>query len=79
MPFPGVTTGFEYLSLTPGEWLDSTDPGVAFATARPNARFEIAQVDNDVVLTYVAVPEPTTLTLGAVGIVCIVAAMRRRR
>ncbi|MCE9630594.1 MAG: autotransporter-associated beta strand repeat-containing protein [Planctomycetia bacterium] len=75
----GVTSGFDYLSLTPDAWLDGTDPGVAFATARPDSAFTLSLAGNDVVLSYTAVPEPATTLVVASGLLCAAVAMRRRR
>ena len=72
----GTTSGFGSLALTGTDWLDGF--GAALATARPDASFAIAQQGSDVVLTYTAVPEPSTLALVACGIAAAAIARRRR-
>jgi len=70
----GVTTGFGNLSLG-GSLLDSY--GLALDASR--GYFGLVQNDQDVVLTFTAVPEPATIVLlgaGGVGAACM---LRRRR
>ena len=61
----GTTTGFSNLSLTTLDWLDGA--GNPLSTSQPYAFFSLSQVGSDVVLTYSAVPEPSTLALVGVG------------
>jgi autotransporter-associated beta strand protein len=52
----GATTGETNLAVSTQAWLDST--ATPFATARPNGSFSVGMTGQDVVLNYVAVPEP---------------------
>ena len=72
----GTTTSFGSLSLTAADWLDGV--GLTLSAVRPHATFSLAQQGSDVVLTYAAVPEPSTLVLAGLGIAAAIAIRRRR-
>ena len=72
----GTTTGFSNFSLTTLDWLDGT--GTALSTVHPNASFSLAQQGGDVVLTYSAVPEPSTLVLVVLGAAFAACGISRR-
>jgi autotransporter-associated beta strand protein len=56
---------------------DST--GASLVSKRPNASFAVSQTGGDLVLTYLAVPEPSTLALAGVGLAASAWLLRRRR
>jgi hypothetical protein len=72
----GSTSNFGNLGLTSINWLDSgaNTP----SSVRSGASFNVSQVGTDVLINYVAVPEPASLAIlaagGAIGLV-----MLRRR
>jgi len=55
--------------------VDST--GASLATARPGASFNVTNDSGNVVLNYVAVPEPTTLALALAGLAAAAGGIRR--
>jgi autotransporter-associated beta strand protein len=73
----GSTTGFANLSLAPGSYLDSGSNSLA--SARSSASFSLVQSGNDVVVSYVAVPEPGGFALAGLGLAAAAFAYRRRR
>ena len=72
----GTMSGFGLLSISGTSWLDGF--GTALGDARPQAGFAVSQVGSDVVLTYSAVPEPSTLVLVGLGVAAAVVIRRRR-
>jgi autotransporter-associated beta strand protein len=72
----GTVTGFENLSLS-GLLLDSL--GNSLASQRAGANFGLSQVNNDVYLTYTAVPEPSTYALLVLGAAALGTHLWRRR
>ena len=72
----GTTSSFGNLSLGGTNWLDGF--GIALGDARPQAGFSVSQQGSDVVLTYSAVPEPSSLVLTGLGMAAA-AVLRRRR
>lgn len=75
----GTTTGFNNLSLGTASWNDVN--GVPFATGRPGAAFELSQNGDDIVLSYVAVPEPGAGAFLLAGglLACVAARVRFTR
>jgi len=73
----GTTSNLGNLTIQTASWLDSTN--TAFATARPNASFSLTQSGEDVLLSYVAVPEPESMAVVAAGLAAVAAVFRRRR
>jgi len=73
----GSSTGIGSLAITVTDWLDGS--GAALSSARPDATFALTQQGSDVVLTYTAVPEPSTIALGACAAAAMAAAARLRR
>jgi fibronectin-binding autotransporter adhesin len=73
----GTTSNLGNFTIQTASWLDSTN--TAFATARPNASFSLTQSGEDVLLSYVAVPEPESMAVVAAGLAAVAAAFRRRR
>ncbi len=65
----GVTSGVSNLSIATQTWLDST--ATPFATARPNGSFSVGVTGQDVVLNYVAVPEPPAVMSVLGGLVAV--------
>jgi fibronectin-binding autotransporter adhesin len=53
--------------------------GDSLASVRPNASFSVNNVGGDIVLSYVAVPEPPAVLLGGLGVAAAGWAVRRRR
>jgi autotransporter-associated beta strand protein len=53
--------------------------GRSLISVRPDASFALDQTGNNVVLTFTAVPEPSTYVLGLVGLACGGYSMFRRR
>ncbi|MFM8495358.1 MAG: PEP-CTERM sorting domain-containing protein, partial [Planctomycetia bacterium] len=72
----GTTSSFGNLSISAADWLDGA--GLSLSAARPNATFSLAQQGSDVVLSFTAVPEPSTLVLVGLGL-ATTAIIRRRR
>jgi fibronectin-binding autotransporter adhesin len=73
----GTTSNLGNFTIQTSSWLDSTN--AALATARPNASFSLTSSGEDVLLSYVAVPEPESMAAVAAGLAAIAAAFRRRR
>jgi hypothetical protein len=73
----GSTTNFGNLSLTAGSYLDSASN--TLLSARPNASFNVAQSGTDVVISYVAVPEPTSIAVLGAGAALLGLRIARRR
>ena len=68
------------ISIMAEDWMDTN--GVLFSTARglPNgASFSIGASGNDIVLTFNAVPEPSTFTLLGLGLAAFSWGARKRR
>ncbi|NBW95414.1 MAG: PEP-CTERM sorting domain-containing protein, partial [Planctomycetia bacterium] len=61
----GSTTGLSGLAISGTTWLDAA--GNSLTDIRPYATFGLEQVGSDVYLTFVAVPEPSTIVLVGVG------------
>lgn len=72
----GTTSGFGLLSLSAADWLDGA--GLSLSAVRPYATFSLSQQGSDVVLTFAAVPEPSTLVLTGLGVAAAVVIRRRR-
>jgi autotransporter-associated beta strand protein len=70
----GATTNFANLSLAPLNWLDSGSNG--FNAVRPGSFFALAQSGTDVVINYVAIPEPHAALFVGLGLLTL---LRRRR
>jgi len=73
----GTTSNLSNFTIQTSSWLDSTN--AALATARPNASFSLTPSGQDVLLSYVAVPEPESMAAVAAGLAALAAAFRRRR
>jgi autotransporter-associated beta strand protein len=73
----GTTTGFSDLSLVNSSLLDAA--GNSLATSRAGATFSLAQSGNNVLVSYAAVPEPSSAALTLLGLVSTLALARRRR
>jgi autotransporter-associated beta strand protein len=73
----GLTTDFGNLSLAAGSYLDSGSN--TLASARPSASFSISQSGSDVLISYVAVPEPATIAILGVGVAFLGFRFARRR
>jgi autotransporter-associated beta strand protein len=73
----GSTTNFGNLSLAAGSYLDSGSN--ALASARPGASFSISQTGSDVLISYVAVPEPATIAILGAGVGLLGLRVARRR
>ncbi len=71
----GSITGFENLSLSTINWLDSNDQSLS--SLRPNASFSLFQGNDGVYLNYTAVPETSTAWI--VSLAGGLALLRRRR
>jgi autotransporter-associated beta strand protein len=73
----GTTTGLSNLTLSGTNWLDSL--GNSFSDVRPDTTFALSQIGNDVYVTVVAVPEPSSVVLLCVGAVFFAGVRHRRR
>lgn len=73
----GSTGSFSNLSISSLDWRDGFDQ--LLSASRPHASFSLEQQGSDVVLTYAAVPEPSTLALVACGGALLAAVRRIRR
>ena len=71
-----TTTGVANLAVVPADWFDSL--GVRFSALRAGG-FSVAQQGNDVVLTFTAVPEPTTVALVSIGATVLLVRRIRRQ
>jgi len=71
----GSISGLNNVTIS-GSILDSN--GLLLSSARPDAYFNLYQVDNNVYLTY-TVPEPSTYALIGLGGLAMVVACRRKR
>jgi autotransporter-associated beta strand protein len=74
----GVTTNSGNLSITPGSWQDSGGSPLG-SSIRAGSSFNLEQVGNDILINYVAVPEPSTIALVVAGCVGVGLVVRRRR
>jgi autotransporter-associated beta strand protein len=63
----GTTSGFSNLSLLNSSFLDAT--GNSLATSRSGASFSLTQSGNNIMVSYAAVPEPSTGALLLMGLV----------
>jgi autotransporter-associated beta strand protein len=73
----GSTTGFlANFSLNPSAWLDSGSNSLA--SVRSGASFNVSQSGSDILINYVAVPEPATLAILAGGVIGLAVVLRRR-
>ena len=72
---PATWNGGLFGSLSVG--LDAF--GNSLASLRPNASFSVADVNGDLTLQYVAVPEPGTLVLAGIGVAVTILCRRRKR
>lgn len=79
---PGESSGLFSLGGSENSWLDSL--GISLATAnttygRQGSTFSVARSGQDVVLTYTAVPEPSTMMLAGIAACVGCLAYRRTR
>jgi autotransporter-associated beta strand protein len=73
----GSTTGFlAGFSLNPSAWLDSGSNSLA--SVRSGASFNVSQSGSDILINYVAVPEPATIAILAGGVIGLAVVLRRR-
>jgi len=75
----GVTSNVGNFSIATQNWVDGQ--GATLSSARPDATFNIGVTGQDVVINYVAVPEPTTTValIGGIGALAGFASRRRSR
>jgi autotransporter-associated beta strand protein len=74
----GTTTNSSSFSINSDSWLDSDGTPLA-SSVRAGSSFNLSQVGNDIVINYVAVPEPSTIVLACAGCVAAGLIARRRR
>jgi len=72
----GVTSNVGNFSIATQNWVDGQ--GATLSSARPDATFNIGVTGQDVVINYVAVPEPTT-TVALIGGIAALAGFASRR
>jgi fibronectin-binding autotransporter adhesin len=73
----GSTTGLSGLAINGTDWLDGA--GNSLLAIRPDASFALQQVGSDVYLTFVAVPEPSSIVLVGCTLAGLALARRRRQ
>jgi fibronectin-binding autotransporter adhesin len=73
----GTTTNLGNFVLAPTNWADASNN--LFQTVRSQATFSISQSGNDVVLSYVVVPEPSSLAVSGIGAALACWTLVRRR
>ncbi len=74
----GSTTNISSLTIDPGSWQDSGGTPLG-SSVRAGSSFFLSQSGSDILLNYVAVPEPSTLALAGIGCAVGVWIAKRRR